>query len=81
MGEGVCKSYSKIEPNYHLPCNITVNNTFKLFLSSLVTIIYALKLQFSLRNKEETELSETDNGKRSDTKGLNTLYFYLIIIP
>ena len=43
---GVCKSYSKIEPNYHLPCNITVNNTFKLFMSSLVAIIYALRLQF-----------------------------------
>ena len=39
------KTISKNAPNYHLPCNITVNNTLKLFFSSLVTIIYALRVQ------------------------------------
>ena len=77
MRGGVCKSYSKIEPNYHLPCTITVNNTFKWFLSSLATIIYALRLQFRrFYNKKAKKRIKNQKNQKNTKKRFFWFVFY-----
>ena len=78
MRGGVCKSYSKIEPNYHLPCTITVNNTFKWFLSSLATIIYALRLQFRrFYNKKSKKTNKKPKKPKKHKKTVFLVRFLL----